>query len=76
MKATWGTQPAHHREYDWFEATPFATYKEAYQHAVNCAQKREGAYEVWRLPIKVVNPCAGATSTSSPLHQNPLMTAI
>ena len=51
MKATWGTQPAHLRTYDWFEATPFATYKEAYQHAVTCAQKREGAYEVWRLPV-------------------------
>ena len=51
MKATWGTQPAHLRTYDWFRATSFETYDEARQHAVNCAKEEEEAYEVWRLPL-------------------------
>ena len=51
MKATWATQSARVHKYNPLEATPFPTYKEAYQHAVDCAQKREGPYEVWRLPI-------------------------
>ena len=75
MKATWGTQPAHLRTYDWFEA-----------HHSQPTRKRintpSTAHRNEREPTKcgasrsVVNPCAGATSTSLPLHQNPLMTEI